>query len=164
MIFQNTDHLETVELIDSQCSDVSQPPNTWAPERNVNLPKSALNEDQKVQLNTLSTKYSNLFANYSYDLGRTHSSSHEISIENAAPVKQRPNCVSRVNKPKIQQHLQEMLQHDINRPSQCPWSSPVIIIGKKMVVVTLLWITVSSIPSLRKMPILSVGLMTLWTA
>ena len=106
MIFQNTDHLETVEL----------PPNTWAPERNVNLPKSALNEDQKVQLNTLSTKYSNLFANYSYDLGRTHSSSHEISIENAAPVKQRPNCVSRVNKPKIQQHLQEMLQHDINRP------------------------------------------------
>ena len=79
------------------------------PERNFNLSKSALKEDDKVQLNTLSTKYSDLFANHSYDLGRTHSSSHEISIENAAPVKQRPYCISHNNKPKIQQHLRDML-------------------------------------------------------
>ena len=67
----------------------------------------------------------------SFNLGRTHLASHEISVENAAPVKQRPYRVSHVNKPEIQQHLQDMLQHDIIRPSQSPWSSPVIIIGKK---------------------------------
>ena len=95
------------------------------------MSSSTLNDDQKVQLNTLLNKYSDLFANHSYDLGRTHLASHEISVEKAAPVKQRPYRVSHVNKPKIQQHLQDMLQHDIIGPSQSPWSSPVIIIGKK---------------------------------
>ena len=90
-----------------------------------------MNEDQKVQLNTLLNEYSDLFANHSYDLGRTHLATHEISVENAAPVKQRPYRISHTNKPKIQQHLQDMLHHDIIRPSQSPWSSPVIIIGKK---------------------------------
>ena len=124
-------NLETVKLIDSKLSDVSQNHNTWAPKRNFDLSNSALNEDQKVQLNTLLNEYSDLFANHSYDLGRTHLATHEISVENAAPVKQRPYRVSHTNKPKIKQHLQDMLHHDIIRPSQSPWSSPVIIIGKK---------------------------------
>ena len=128
---ENTGNLETVELIDSQFLDVSQTQNTWAPERNFDLSNSALNDDQKVQLNTLLNKYSDLFANHSFDLGRTHLASHNISVENALPVKQRPYRVSHVNKPKLQQHLQDMLQHNIIRQSQSPWSSPVIIIGKK---------------------------------
>ena len=95
------------------------------------MSNSGLNEDQKAQLNTLLSEYSDLFANHSYDSGRTHLAGHEISVENVTPVKQRPYRVSHVNEPKIQQHLPDMLQHDIIRPSQSPWSSPIIIIGKK---------------------------------
>ena len=75
------------------------------PERNFDLSNSALNEDQKAQLNTLLNEYSDLSANHSYDLGQTHLASHEISVANAAPVKQRPYRISHVNKPKVQQHL-----------------------------------------------------------
>ena len=98
---ENMVNLETVELIDSKLSDVSQNHNTWAPERNFDLSTSALNEDQKVQLNTLLNEYSDLFANHSYDLGRTHLASHEISVENAAPVKQRPYRVHTLINPKF---------------------------------------------------------------
>ena len=97
---------------------------------------------KKVCLNELLNQYSDLFpgdrfASHSYDLGRAHLASHQIFSENPVFIKQPPYRVSHVNKPKIKEHIQDMLQHDI-RPSDSPWSSPVIIIGKKMVVVDLL--------------------------
>ena len=124
--------IKIVELINSNSQLSSFPQNTWGPGCKFDLTDSALNDDEKVRLNELLNQYSDLFASHSYDLGRTHLASHHISLENPVPIKQPTYRVSHVNKPKIQQHIQDMLQHDIIHPSDSPWSSPINIIGKKV--------------------------------
>ena len=79
----------------------------------------------------LLSQYSDLFATNSNDLGRTSLISHSITVDNPIPIRQRPYRVSPAHKDTVSTHINDMLQHDIIRPSMSPWSSPVIIIPKK---------------------------------
>ena len=107
------------------------PSTTWAPSQDFDLSDSSLNDVEKVQLHQLLTKYSDIFATHPHDLGRTHLASHKILVDHSVPIKQRPYCVLHAHKQDVTDHVHDMSDHHLIRPSQSPWSSPVIIVPKK---------------------------------
>lgn len=56
---------------------------------------------------------------------------HKIGIGDAAPIKIKPYKVSQKEKQIIDDQIEEMLEQNIIRPSQSPWSSPVLLVKKK---------------------------------
>ena len=98
---------------------------------NFDISNSNLSQTEKDKLRQLLSQYSDLFATNSNDLGRTSLISHSITVDNPVPIRQRPYRVSPAHKDTVSTHINDMLQHDIIRPSMSPWSSPVIIIPKK---------------------------------
>ena len=122
--------ISTIDSLQNHSSATS-PSNSSTTVPTFDFSNSTLTSPQRDQLKQLLSNYSDIFATHDRDLGRTDLASHTISLENSTPIRQRPYRVSPANKPHISTHIQEMLDHNIIRPSQSPWSSPVIIIPKK---------------------------------
>ena len=122
--------ISTIHSFQNHSSDTS-PNHSSTTVPTFDFSNSTLTSPQQDQLKHLLSNYSDIFATQDRDLGRTDLASHTISLENSTPIRQRPYRVSPANKPHISTHIQEMLDHNIIRPSQSPWSSPVIIIPKR---------------------------------
>ena len=75
--------------------------------------------------------YSDTFSTHSYDLGRTSLIDHHTDVQNSVPSRQRPYRVAPKHQSDITNHIQDMLDHDIIRPSVSPWSSPILLVPKK---------------------------------
>ena len=52
-------------------------------------------------------------------------------MQNSVPIRQRPYRVAPKHQSDITNHIQDMLDHDIIRPSVSPWSSPILLVPKK---------------------------------
>lgn len=65
-------------------------------------------------------------------LGRTHTVLHPIDTGSHAPLRQRPYRVSPAERRVIAEQVDDMLQRGIIQPSCSPWSSPVVLVKKKM--------------------------------
>ena len=91
-----------------------------------------LNEKQKQQLSQLLQKYAHLFASKKEELGRTNIVKHAIYTEEVPPIRQKFYRTSPKEQEHIDNEIQEMLKHNIIRPStKSEWASPVILVPKK---------------------------------
>ena len=95
------------------------------------LINSDLPPEQKRQLEGLLKEYSDIFAKSDWDLGRTNLVHHHIDTGNFRPIYSHPYRVPHAQKPIIKQHIDEMLENNIIRPSTSPWSSPIVMVKKK---------------------------------
>lgn len=89
-----------------------------------------LNENEKLIANTIIKQYNNI----SFErkgLGRTTVVTHKINTGEAEPIKQRYYRLSPEKQRIMQQQVDEMLSLDVIEPCESPWSSPVLIVGKK---------------------------------
>jgi len=66
-------------------------------------------------------------------LGRTSLVQHVIETGDAAPIKQRPYRTSPESKQEIDRQVNDMLERGIIQESVSPWSSPVVLVKKKIV-------------------------------
>jgi hypothetical protein len=82
-------------------------------------------------LRTLLSELRDAFATKTYEMGFTNLVEHHINTGEAAPVHSKPYRVSQKERDVIQAQVQEMLEHDILRPSKSRWSSPVVLVKKK---------------------------------
>lgn len=64
-------------------------------------------------------------------LGRTHLIKHRIDTGNAEPIRQRYYRMSPDKQRIISEQVDEMLALDVIEPCESPWSSPVLVVGKK---------------------------------
>lgn len=88
------------------------------------------------KLSVLLESYSDVFVNGPNDpLGRTTRAEHYIDTRDSRPVKQRPYRIpvhlhAVVNK-QVNKQVNDMLERGLIRPSNSPWSSPIVLAPKK---------------------------------
>ncbi|KAG5862184.1 hypothetical protein JTB14_015847 [Gonioctena quinquepunctata] len=73
-----------------------------------------------------------IFAKTGKPLEATKLVKHRIDIGDSAPVYKPPYRVPFQQQPVVRQHIEEMLQEDIIRPSASPFSAPVVLVEKKV--------------------------------
>lgn len=89
-----------------------------------------LNDTQKTVADDIVRKFKNIsFAEKG--LGRTNLIKHRINTENAEPIRQRYYRMSPEKQRIITEQVDEMLALDVIEPCKSPWSSPVLVVGKK---------------------------------
>lgn len=86
-----------------------------------------LPEDQRTELLALFDSYQDVFRETP---GRTTAACHDVDVGDAPPVKQAPYRVNPQRAKILRQELDYMLQHDLIRPGQSEWSSPVTLVPK----------------------------------
>ena len=82
-------------------------------------------------MSQLLVEYQDIFAKDSSDLGRTDKIKHRIDTGDTPPIKLRPRRIPIHLREEARRQTQEMLDRDIIKPSDSPWSSPVVLVKKK---------------------------------
>lgn len=90
-----------------------------------------LTATQQHAVKNLIQEYKDIFATSFSEIGFTDFVQHSIITEDAVPIQSRPYKVSHKERQIIQNQIDEMLRYNIIRPSNSPWSSPVVLIKKK---------------------------------
>jgi len=71
-----------------------------------------------------------LFSKSEFDIGRTELVQHRIDTGEHRPFRQSLRRHPLAHLPQIDQHVDEMLRHDIIEPAASPWCSNVVLIKK----------------------------------
>lgn len=107
-------------------------------------------------------KYSDIFKESS-SLPPLRNQDHHIHLQSGAQlVSLRPYRYPQFQKTEMEKLIQEMLKQCIIRTSTNPYSSPVILVKKKMVAIDYVWITGHSMPSPSRKNSPSLPLMSCW--
>lgn len=89
-----------------------------------------LSEEEKLIANDVIDKFNNISFEHK-GLGRTSLITHRIDTGDATPIKQRYYRLSPEKQKIIAEQADEMLDLDVIEPCESPWSSPVLVVGKK---------------------------------
>lgn len=89
-----------------------------------------LSETDRKSLIELLVKYHSNFAWSENELGRTHLIEHHIDTGTHPPISIPPYRVSKAEKILIEEHVKELLDKGVIRPSNSPWSFPILLAKK----------------------------------
>jgi hypothetical protein len=123
---------QPVTLAPSQCSalvDKSSPSNSMIDK--LDLSDSVLTPDQQQTLRAVLHSHADVFAQNDLDLGEYTQTLHHIYTGNAKPIKQRPYRTAHADREIEKQKIKEMLRQRVIKPSNSPWSSPIVLVRKK---------------------------------
>lgn len=90
----------------------------------------SLDEPQKEIADNVVEKFRNISFTEK-GLGRTHLIEHSINTGDAEPIRQRYYRMSPEKQRIVTEQVDEMLALDVIEPCESPWSSPVLVVGKK---------------------------------
>ena len=90
-----------------------------------------LDVDQQLQFKTLLTKYQDIFAKSSDDLGCTDRVKHTIDMRDAKPIRQPVRRQPYGKREMEKEEISKMLAKGVIEPSNSPWSSPIVLVTKK---------------------------------
>lgn len=97
-------------------------------EMNIN---DQLSDQQKQKVKQLIKKFYYVFQWSEYDTGQTNLTEHEIRMNEAVPIKQKPYRLPQAAQEEIEKQVNTMLEKGIIEESRSPWSSPIILVKKK---------------------------------
>ena len=107
-----------------QCSSSTEKPP-------VDLTKSTVTFKQRQIAEALMSEFSDIFATEERPYGRTDLIKLHIDVGRARPIKQRAYRVLPHMQREVDKQIQKLLKHDIIRPSNNPYSSPLLLVKKK---------------------------------
>ncbi|UYV84801.1 hypothetical protein LAZ67_X003569 [Cordylochernes scorpioides] len=90
-----------------------------------------LSEIQRLQLVSCLDEFIDIFDFGGTPIKPTSTVKHKINTGDHSPIKQRPYRVAPSERRLIQQKVNKMIENHIVKPSESPWSSPVILVRKK---------------------------------
>ena len=90
-----------------------------------------LSQDQREQFYALLSRYADVFASTSADLGRTSELGHQINTGNATPIRQAVRRIPPDRRKEVQRLLDDMLANKVIQPSKSPWASPIVLVRNK---------------------------------
>jgi hypothetical protein len=96
---------------------------------------SHLNPDQRAEIEALIQRNSDLFAQTDADLDRTHLVKMEIDTGDAAPISQSPYRTPFSQRKYVEEQIKSMEKAGIIEKSSSPWASPIVIVGKRTLVI-----------------------------
>ena len=86
---------------------------------------------QHQQLQGILHEFADIVADSQTKIGRMNIISHRIDTRDATPIAQKPYRTNPANASFVKTEIQRMLDNKIIKPSHSPWSSPVVVVGKK---------------------------------
>lgn len=92
---------------------------------------SSLSSEEREQLQNLLINFRDTFHGGPRQQKYKINVKHKITTENHTAISQRPYRVSPTERRIINDEVNKMLKRDIIRPSESPWSSPVVLVRKK---------------------------------
>ncbi|UYV80731.1 hypothetical protein LAZ67_19001552, partial [Cordylochernes scorpioides] len=102
------------------------------PQNKINLTLDpGLSEIQRLQLVSCLDEFIGIFDFGSTPIKPTSTVKHKINTGDQSPIKQRPYRVAPSERRLIQDEVNKMIENHIVKPSESPWSSPVILVRKK---------------------------------
>lgn len=93
--------------------------------------EEAITEQTQQKLKTLLQEYKDVFSKNTSQMGKTNIMKHEIDVQGSEPLRSKPYRVSQKEREIVDKQINEMLQHNILKPSHSPWASPVVLVKKK---------------------------------
>ena len=120
-------HLHPVTAVDPS-ADSDDPNNAFLEQFPVS---DNFSSSEKEQLNQLLLRWKHIFSQHNLDYGQTHLLEHEIKLTDKIPFKSRHYRIPPHMYQEVREHLQEMLQANIIRPSKSPYSSPIVLVRKR---------------------------------
>ena len=97
----------------------------------VNFQLDHLQPEQKTRMEHLLNSHNDMFATNSGELGLTSVSEHKIETQDAVPIKQFPRRLPNALRPVVEEQVSEMLENQVIKPSNAPWTSPIVLVRKK---------------------------------
>ena len=91
-----------------------------------------LDSGKKERLTKLLQKYDDVFSKSPSDNGRTGLVKLSINTGNNTPIKQRTRPVPFHRKAEVKDLVEDMVQNAFARPSNSPWTSPIVLVKKKI--------------------------------
>lgn len=127
--------LESINTVNLNVSCVANKPESNAETINnliekLKIPEINIPETDRDRLVGLISEYSDVFSQDQYDLGRTSIVEHSIDTGTARPIKQPPRRVPPHRREALDKITDQLLKHDLIKPSTSPWSSPVVLAQK----------------------------------
>ncbi|MCP3666773.1 MAG: hypothetical protein GY696_30465, partial [Gammaproteobacteria bacterium] len=98
---------------------------------NIDLSNSELTESETKKLKKLLREYEDIFSTDDFDIGYTDVIRHEIDVGDSKPVKQRAYRIPKAQEAVVKEHIEQMLENGIIRPSISAWASPIVLVKKK---------------------------------
>lgn len=101
-----------------------------APSASFNI-YSHLEKDHMKSLLKLLREYEDMFSKSSSDIGRTVVVKHNINTGFEPVIKQNLRRIPMHKKQEVKELLNDMLEREVIRTSNSPWSSPIVLVKKK---------------------------------
>jgi transposase InsO family protein len=119
------------EILNIECMRTQQSPTR---EQDVisRLRTDHLNEEEKVNLITLCSRYSDVFYVEGESLTFTNKIKHRIKTTDEVPVHTKSYRYPFIHRQEVRDQIDKMLDQGIIRPSDSAWSSPIWIVPKKI--------------------------------
>jgi len=89
-----------------------------------------LNESQQTELRTLMHKFGDVFATAG-PAGRTELVKHRIEVTDSRPIRMPQRPIPYTLREKVAEMVQEYLERGVIRPSNSPYSNPIVLVRKK---------------------------------
>ncbi|CAB4013729.1 Transposon Ty3-G Gag-Pol poly [Paramuricea clavata] len=121
---QVDDELRDPTFINSKCD-------TPSAEDKIKFELEHLSGEERERMENLLNKHQDVFAENSSELGVTTLAEHKIETGDAVPVKQLPRRLPNSLRTFVEDQVEEMLENNIIKPSNSPWSSPIVLVRKK---------------------------------
>ena len=100
-------------------------------ESKVKIDRSNLSENQLEKVQELLHNFDHIFSKGPTDIGCTNLLKHKIVLEDETPFKQPYRRIPPGLYDEVRQHIKEMLEADVIRESESPFSSNIVLVRKK---------------------------------
>ncbi|UYV67564.1 hypothetical protein LAZ67_5001228 [Cordylochernes scorpioides] len=127
--YENGNICSLIESSD-KLQETQQKSREWSQKINLTL-DPGLSEIQRLQLVSCLDEFIDIFDFGSTPIKPTSTVKHKINTGDQSPIKQRPYRVAPSERRLIQDEVNKMIENHILKPSESPWSSPVILVRKK---------------------------------
>ena len=91
----------------------------------------SITPEEKCQLEEFLVSWKDVFSVSEFDIGHTDLIKHRIDLVDETPIKQRHRRIPPTMYTEVKQHIDQMLEYGVIRPSRSPWSSPIVLVRKK---------------------------------
>lgn len=126
--------LQEVKVVDNLVSGQDLPNDSEKPDfesLGIKIDESSLTADQILRAKQVLGNWHEVFSKGPNDIGRTDIVKHRIVLEDEKPFKQPYRRIPPGMYEEVRQHVKEMLDSDVIRESDSPYSSNVVLVRKK---------------------------------